>query len=588
MGSYARRGGKGAEVLTPHGEIPDRLACGMSMDEQHDWLAAQASRRTVLRGLLLAGVSASPVFWRQTARAAPDVRVASRLLVPGVDPGREMTVGIAVAAAFRSGRVEATSDAGNSGSTAALELQPVRGSSVRYARARLTGLRAGTRYAYAVVLDGVTASAGTFRTAPQGAADFRFTAFGDQGTGPLSRSMLRKVAAFGPDLHLVAGDISYANQEGTGGPGDFHPGQWDVWLAENDVVSRSVPYLCVLGNHEMEPGYATHGYAGVLARVPLPGRSPLRCPASWELRYGTVGFVGLDSNDVSYELARNQGYTGGAQRAWLRSVLAGFRRPDSGVEFIVAVLHHSPYSTNQAHGCEGGVREAWVPLFDEYGVDLVIAGHNHCYERTLPLRRGTVAGDDAGLVASTAGTTYVTAGGGGAIATPDFIRAGQTRVFTAAGQQVETIDWSLPGRTGSHAFLLVEVRPGDRPGATSRMSLQAIAANGQILDTVELRRPATATPAPARTGASRGWSTDPLLVAGAGAAAGVAGGVGGALLLRRRRDRVEPEPATPQGRSKVVVRPLLERGTDSGGTVVPPRPAVQRDLDGQADPDGVR
>jgi Calcineurin-like phosphoesterase len=586
---------EGGYVLTPYGEIPDRLAADMSLAEQHDWLAVRASRRTVLRGLLVVGASASPLFWQQTARAAPDVRVASRLLAPGADPGRVMTVGIAVPGFFRRGRVEAApaAPAGGGGGAAELIPQPVRGSTVQYARAALTGLQPSTEYTYRVLLDGVAASSGTFSTAPAAAADFRFTAVGDQGTGELSRSMVRRVAALRPDLHLVAGDMSYANQEGTGGPGDFHPALWDAWLSENDEVSKSLPFLCTLGNHEMEPGFATHGYAGVLARVPLPGRSPLRCPASWALRYGTVGFVGLDSNDVSYELARNHGYTGGAQQAWLRTALEGFRSPDSGVEFVVVVLHHSPYSTNEAHGSEGGVRDAWVPLFDQYGVDLVIAGHNHCYERTLPLRAGMVAGFDAGRVDSTAGTTYVTAGGGGSNAALKFIREGRTRVFTAEGKQVETIDWSLPGRTGTHAVLVADVRPGGRPGATSTMTLQAVGRDGQILDTVELSRPATVqAPAPA-IGGDGGRSAGAMALAGAAATA-VAGGVTGALVLRRRRDRVHPETPVEQGSSKVVVRPLLGPGIDpetvvlrrapeqSGGRTAPPRaprtPGGQDDL----------
>ncbi len=540
---------------TPYGDIPDRLATGMSLAEQHDWLAVRASRRTVLRGLVLAGASASPLFWQRPARAAADARVLGRLLAPGADPGRELTVGVAVPDAFRDGRVEATGAGGAGGAEAGLEVQMVRGSPMRYARAALGGLRPGTEYSYRVLLDGVAASTGTFRTAPAGAGDFRFTAFGDQGVGDPSRSVLNRLGQLRPTLHLVAGDICYANQQGDGGPGDFRPTLWDAWLLQNDPVARSVPFLCTLGNHEMEPGFPTHGYAGVLARVPMPGTSPIASPASWALRYGAVGFVGLDSNDVSHELPRNRGYSGGAQRAWLDSVLDGFRARGSGVEFVVAVLHHSPYSTNEAHASEGGVREQWGPLFDRYGVDLVVAGHNHCYERTLPLRGGKVTAFDPDRVDSTAGTTYVTAGGGGANATPTFIQEGKTRVATAEGQRVETIDWSLPGRTGTRAVLVADVRPGGRPGATSTMILQAVDQRGDVLDSVELSRPSTVEAvAPDEDG---GWSTSGLVLAGAAAAGVAVGGVAGGLALRRRSTPrpAEPEPV-PQ---RVVVRPLLER-----------------------------
>jgi len=541
-------------VLTPYGEIPDRLATGMSLAEQHEWLAVRASRRAFLRGLVLAGASTSPLLWQRSARAAAGIRIAGHLVVPGTDPRREMTIGIAVPDEFRGGRVEAVPAAGSGGTAAGLEVQMVRASTLRYARAGLTGLQPDAEYVYRVLLDGVMASTGRFRTAPSAAAGFRFTAFGDQGVGSVSRSLLVRLRQLRPALHLVAGDICYANQNGTGGPGDFWPRLWDAWLAQNDPVARSVPFLCTLGNHEMEPGFPTHGYAGVLARLPMPGVSPIECPASWAVRYGTVGFVGLDSNDVSHELPRNRGYSGGAQRDWLEQVLAGFRAEDSGVEHVVVVLHHSPYSTNEAHASEGGVREQWCPLFDRYQVDVVVAGHNHCYERTRPLRAGRVVGLADDLADGTAGTTYVTAGGGGAESTPRFIQEGLSRVFTADGRLVEAVDWSVPTRTGSHAVLVADVSPAGRLGATSTMTLHAVGAQGELLDSVVITRPSTVpTAVPDEDGR---WSTRSLVLTGAATTAAVGGVVGAAALRRRAAARPPSWPEVPP--SRVSVRPLLE------------------------------
>ncbi len=544
-------------MLTPFGEIPDRLASDMSLAEQHDWLAARVSRRTVLRGLVVAGAAvAAPAFWQQPARAT-QARVLSRFVTVGVNPSQDVTVGLSVVAPFRSARVEARGGAGEVHADADVHL--VRGSSVRYGRASLQGLQPGTDYTYRVLVDGTPASTGQFRTAGGGPEPFRFTAFGDQGVGYHSALLLRRVAALKPAVHVLAGDICYANQNGRGGPGDiFHPQIWDAWLVQNDPVTASVPFLSVLGNHEMEPGFDTHGYAGVLARLPLPGQSPLECPASWSVRYGTVGFVGLDSNDVSYELPANRRYTAGAQTRWLRSTLAEMRRPGSGIDFIVAVLHHGPYSSNEAHASEGGVRDEWVPLFDRYAVDLVIAGHNHCYERTLPLRGGSVAGYDADHVDSTVGTTYITAGGGGANSTPTFIQDGLSRVTTAAGPSVETVEWTLPSRTGEHVVLVGDVDPGTGPDQVSTLRLRAIDESGRTRDSVVLRRPASARPGPPAP--AGGWSRTGLVVAGSvGAAALAAGGVTGVAALRRR----PPSPPTVDPLApKVVIRPLVERRDD--------------------------
>jgi Calcineurin-like phosphoesterase len=545
----------------PFGDLPDRLGADMSLAEQHDWLAARVSRRTALKGLVVAGTAAaSPMLWQQPARAA-GARVLGRLLVPGVEPSREVTVAVAVSGSFRSGRVEVAGRPG--GASEALDVQMVRGSGVRYARATLRGLEPDTEYSYRVLLDGGSASTGRLRTAPSGPAPFRFTAFGDQGVGDDSSGMLRRVAALRPALHLVAGDISYANQNGRGRPSDmFRPRLWDAWLAQIDRVASSVPFLCALGNHEMESGFGLHGYAGVLARVPLPGTSPLSCPASWVVQHGTVGFIGLDSNDVSHELPANRGYTAGAQASWLRSTLAALRSPRSDVEFIVAVMHHTPYGTNEAHGSEGGVREEWVPLFDRYAVDLVVSAHNHCYERTLPMRQGHAISFDADRVDSTSGTTYVTAGCGGAIATPEFIPEGLTRVSTAEGMVPESVDWALPVKTGQRAVLVADVRPGAKRGSTSTMVLRAVDRSGRTLDSLVLSRPAkawteSAAPAPPPPPTS---SRTGVVVLGSAAAAAVAAAAAGGVALRRRAQASRPvEPATPLPASTVRIRPLVER-----------------------------
>ena len=558
-------------MLTPFGEIPDRFASGMSLAEQHEWLTARTSRRAVLHGLVLAGAAAAtPALWRQPARAA-GAQVLSRLLTVGVDPSREVTLAVSIDAPFGSAHVEAR--AGTGEVRAEVDVHVVRGSSMRYGQARLKGLAPGTDYSYRVVLDGAPASTGHFRTASADPAPFRFTAFGDQGVGYHSALMLRQVTALDPAIHLVAGDICYANQNGRGRPGDiFRPRLWDAWLVQNNPVAATVPFLCALGNHEMEPGFDVHGYAGVLARLPLPSKSPLGCPASWAVRYGAVGFVGLDSNDVSHELPANRGYTAGEQTRWLKSTLMEMRRPGSGIDFIVVVLHHSPYGSNEAHASEGGVREEWVPLFDRYAADLVIAGHNHCYERTLPLRGGSVAGFDADRVDSTVGTTYVTVGGGGANATPTFIQEGLTRVNTAEGPRVETVEWTLPERTGRHAVLVADVDPGAGPGQTSTLTLRAVDEFGETVDRVVLRRPASARPAIVAPAPGDDWSRTGLVVAGSvGAAALAAGSVAGVAALRRRpRAAVRAGSAPPP---RVLVRPLVERrdASDPGNDTRDPR-----------------
>jgi 3',5'-cyclic AMP phosphodiesterase CpdA len=60
---------------------------------------------------------------------------------------------------------------------------------------------------------------------------------------------------------------------------------------------------------------------------------------------------------------------------------------DSSIDWIIVAMHRQMYGspTNQVRHPELGLRDAYHPLFQKYGVDLVLYGHNHYYERTYPL-----------------------------------------------------------------------------------------------------------------------------------------------------------------------------------------------------------
>ena len=50
-------------------------------------------------------------------------------------------------------------------------------------------------------------------------------------------------------------------------------------------------------------------------------------------------------------------------------------------------MHQDALSSSKTgNGSDKGIREAWLPLFDRYGVDLVLCGHDHDYERSWPVR----------------------------------------------------------------------------------------------------------------------------------------------------------------------------------------------------------
>jgi hypothetical protein len=500
-------------LITPFGELPNKLAVDMSMAEQHEWLQRPVSRRAVLAAIL--GTAIAPMLWTQTATAsAATAGIHGRHLAFGPDPQTQMIVGFNSTAPITKADVVATSLRGDHSVTAPATLQTVRGSTARYARCALTGLHPDTAYRYTVRVDGQQVSSAMFTTAaPEG--PFRFTAFGDQGVGARAVAVLNTLQRLSPRVHLVAGDLCYADSSGQGGPGDvFDPTRWDEWLDQNDPVGSHLPWMIAPGNHEMEPGFANHGYAGWLSRVAIGGTSPLAVPVASTFRHSCVGFVGLDSNDVSYEIPANRGWTQGQQTSWLDSTLAALRA-DPTIDFIVAYMHASPYSTSDAHGCEGGIRESWVPLFDKYQVDLVISGHNHCYERTLPLRTGTVTAHATGATAaapqitdSELGTTYITAGGGGQVLAPGFYPGGLTRVSTLRADDLEPAPWAASERA-TYGTLCADVVPSTTHDAPT-MRLRAYNADGLVIDDVTLTRSTKRRPKPPQDDV-------PLIVGGASA-----------------------------------------------------------------------
>ena len=143
------------------------------------------------------------------------------------------------------------------------------------------------------------------------------------------------------------------------------------WRRSFDWARRSgLRVSGTLGNHDYEVGRGRYQFK----LLGMPGPYYTR-------RLGDAQLFLLDSNIVSDR-----------QTAWLAQQLA-----DSTATWRIAVMHHPPYTCG-GHGGNSAVQRRWVPLFRSHGVQLVLSGHDHNYQR--------FAGRD--------GVTYVVHGGGGA------------------------------------------------------------------------------------------------------------------------------------------------------------------------------
>lgn len=481
------------------GTIPDRFADDprFGMADAHEYLERRRiSRRRLLQGglALAAGAVAGPTLWRQPVGAA-DVAAGGVHLTYGPDPATTMAVTWSTPADVANPLLDLGLD-GAFGAVVPAETRAVAGTTSRYHHAVLTGLQPGTPYRFRVRHDGLPAPLeGTLATAPAptNVGPFTFTAFGDQGVGADAVATTTQALAQKPAFHLHAGDLCYAYSSGNGTAGPTDQAVWDRWFAQVAPLASKAPWMPAVGNHEMEAGYGPQGYGGFLSRFSLPANGPSSVISTF--RYGNVAVLNLDGNDASNEFAANRGYTAGAQDAWIAATLAAYRA-DPTIDFVVAQFHHCSYCTNAVHASDGGVRDRWSPLFDRFAVDLVINGHNHCYERTHPLKAGAVTAEvaDGGTVdPATQGTTYITAGGGGQAAYQAALFPASYVTNDVGARVPEQAPWSAT-RYLDVSLLAVDVRPPGPDGVTT-MTLRAITPQGAPIETVTLRRVRPVTPA---------------------------------------------------------------------------------------------
>jgi len=264
--------------------------------------------------------------------------------------------------------------------------------------ADLLGLVGATNYTYDVLMNGVDITAGQdpFRTAPpSGMGTIRFLAFGDSGTGSAAqRQLATRMTAETFDLALHVGDIAYGGEDLVGGG---HYNQYDDWMFGIYAPwLRTHPLFPSIGNHDDEVADAwPYRQVFVLPENGATAAYPDHAERYYSFDYGPVHFVALDTETAFRDDPGRQA----AQVAWLAQDLASTSQP-----WRVVFFHRPPYSASSGHGSDLDVRQRFAPLFERYGVQLVLSGHDHDYERTFPLREF----GGPGVV------TYLVTGGSGA------------------------------------------------------------------------------------------------------------------------------------------------------------------------------
>jgi 3',5'-cyclic AMP phosphodiesterase CpdA len=170
---------------------------------------------------------------------------------------------------------------------------------------------------------------------------------GDYGSGAAAeRNVSMLVGAARPVTVVTTGDNVYTEAGYSVLVGRYY----QPWISARQ-------FLPATGNHDYAEGIsAFDAYF-----------TQLHSQRYYSATRGDVTFFVLDSQaalDSAGSMAR--------QRLWLKAALAA-----SSARFKVVVLHHPPYSSSSAHGSTRAFR--WP--FARWGADLVLAGHDHTYER---------------------------------------------------------------------------------------------------------------------------------------------------------------------------------------------------------------
>jgi hypothetical protein len=209
---------------------------------------------------------------------------------------------------------------------------------------------------------------------------------GDIGQTEVSAASVSALEALNPSVVILVGDLSYA---------DGWAFLWDSFGALIEPLAAQYPLLTTGGNHEIDNG---ENWLSYMARYPTGYRgSGSTNPCYWGREIGVMNVVAV----CSYAAFTNSSLQYRWLTKYLQTSIDRTRTP-----WVVVMMHVPFYNSNkQSHWMEGELmRRALEPIFYEYGVDIVLAGHVHSYERTLPVFNNSV--DNCGPV-------YINIGDGG-------------------------------------------------------------------------------------------------------------------------------------------------------------------------------
>ncbi len=248
---------------------------------------------------------------------------------------------------------------------------------------KLTNLLPNTKYYYSVGTSAQTLAGGdetyAFVTSPLAAKPTRIWVLGDAGTYTDDQRRVRDAYAKftgtrATDLWLMLGDNAYVD----GKDDEYQRAVFDLYPT---FLRQSVLWPTI-GNHDTAGSISPPEDLPYYQMFSLPRNAEAGGLASgtedyYSFDYGNIHFVCLDS--MTSEVTPNS-----PMLRWLTSDLAANTK-----QWLIAYWHHPPYTKgshdSDAEYVEIAMREHALPILEAYGVDLVLSGHSHSYERSFLL-----------------------------------------------------------------------------------------------------------------------------------------------------------------------------------------------------------
>lgn len=281
-------------------------------------------------------------------------------------------------------------------------------------------------------------------------ASVRFAVIGDFGqAGQPEADVANRVKSWMPDLVLTVGDNSYPS--GTAALYDPNVGQYYA----NYIGNYTGSYGPGSATNRFFPTLGNHDWDGAVSGSPTPYTNYFTLPGNeryYDFVSGPVHFFAIDSDSREPD-----GVTAtSAQAQWLQAALAASTSP-----WNVVYMHHAPYSSSSSHGSTPALQ--WP--FKAWGADVVMAGHDHSYER---------------IVNPTDGLTYFVNGIGGNTGLYGF-------TTPVAGSKVRF--------NSDFGAMLVDA-------TDSQINFLTVLRDGKVIDSHTLYASATAPAAPSAAGAT--------------------------------------------------------------------------------------